>query len=55
MRELETTIEQAFDDRASGFDDKQAVAAAVNEAIALLDTGRYRVAERRDGGTPISG
>ena len=54
MRELETTIEQAFDDRASGFDDKQAVAAAVNDAIALLDTGRYRVAEPRDGGWHVN-
>ncbi|MBT8093019.1 MAG: 2,3,4,5-tetrahydropyridine-2,6-dicarboxylate N-succinyltransferase [Gammaproteobacteria bacterium] len=49
MQHLETTIEQAFDERAKGFDDRAAVEAAVEEAISLLDAGRVRVAEKIDG------
>ena len=49
MQELETTIEHAFEHRAQGFDDRKAVEAAVQEAIDLLDTGKARVAEKRDG------
>ncbi len=45
MQELETIIERAFDQRAQGFDDKPRVAAAVAEAIGLLDSGKARVAE----------
>lgn len=47
MQNLETIIERAFANRASGFDDRALVEAAVAEAIALLDTGKVRVAEKR--------
>ena len=47
MRELEHTIEQAFENRAQGFGNRQEVAAAVDEAIALLDSGEARVAEKK--------
>ncbi|MGI9232700.1 MAG: 2,3,4,5-tetrahydropyridine-2,6-dicarboxylate N-succinyltransferase [Woeseiaceae bacterium] len=46
MRELETIIERAFDNRAGGFDDRQQVGAAVNEAVTMLDAGEVRVAEK---------
>ena len=49
MRELEQLIELAFDNRAQGFDNRDDVEAAVDEAIALLDTGKERVAEPRGG------
>jgi len=49
MDHLETIIEQAFENRARGFDDRVAVEAAVQEAIDLLDTGKARVAEKKDG------
>jgi 2,3,4,5-tetrahydropyridine-2-carboxylate N-succinyltransferase len=49
MQHLETRIENAFDARATGFDDRSAVEAAVEEAISLLDQGRARVAEKIDG------
>jgi len=49
MDHLETIIEQAFENRARGFDDRAAVEAAVQEAIDLLDTGKARVAEKKDG------
>jgi len=49
MQQLEQIIEQAFDNRAEGFPDRAAVEAAVQEAIALLDSGEVRVAEQRDG------
>jgi 2,3,4,5-tetrahydropyridine-2-carboxylate N-succinyltransferase len=49
MQELEQTIEQAFDNRAQGFDDRAQVAKAVQEAIGLLDSGKARVAEKKDG------
>jgi len=49
MQQLEQVIEHAFDNRAAGFSDKSAVEAAVQEAIALLDSGKARVAEKRDG------
>jgi 2,3,4,5-tetrahydropyridine-2-carboxylate N-succinyltransferase len=48
MRELETIIEDAFERRSQGFDDKDKVNKAVQEAIALLDSGKARVAEKRD-------
>jgi len=47
MQDLEAIIENAFDNRSQGFDDKEKVAAAVQEAIALLDSGKARVAEKR--------
>jgi len=49
MQELEQIIEQAFDNRAQGFDDRAQVEEAVQEAIALLDSGEARVAEKKDG------
>ena len=49
MQELEQIIEHAFENRAQGFDDKPKVEAAVEEAIALLDSGDARVAEPRGG------
>ncbi len=49
MQALEQTIEQAFDARAEGFDDREKVEAAVTEALAMLDTGEARVAEKVDG------
>ncbi len=49
MQELEQVIEQAFDNRAQGFADRALVEQAVQEAIGLLDSGKARVAEKRDG------
>ena len=49
MQELAGIIEHAFDNRAEGFDNRADVEAAVNEAIALLDSGSARVAEKKDG------
>ncbi len=47
MQALEAIIEQAFENRAEGFDNKNEVEAAVTEAIAMLDSGTVRVAEKR--------
>ena len=47
MQDLQAVIEQAFENRANGFDDRDRVSAAVEEAIALLDSGQLRVAEKR--------
>ena len=47
MQALEAIIEQAFENRAEGFDNKDEVEAAVTEAIAMLDSGAVRVAEKR--------
>ena len=49
MQELEQIIESAFDNRAQGFDNRSVVEQAVDEAITMLDTGKARVAEKRDG------
>jgi 2,3,4,5-tetrahydropyridine-2,6-dicarboxylate N-succinyltransferase len=49
MDHLENTIEHAFENRARGFDDRATIEAAVHEAIDLLDTGKARVAEKKDG------
>ena len=49
MQDLEAIIEEAFENRANGFADRQRVDAAVQEAIALLDSGQARVAEKHDG------
>jgi 2,3,4,5-tetrahydropyridine-2-carboxylate N-succinyltransferase len=46
---LEQVIEHAFDDRAQGFSNRAEVEAAIAEAVGLLDTGRARVADYRDG------
>jgi 2,3,4,5-tetrahydropyridine-2-carboxylate N-succinyltransferase len=51
MKELEKVITDAFEKRAS-LSPKKApakVKAAVKKALALLDTGKVRVAEKRDG------
>ncbi len=47
MQELATIIEHAFDNRSQGFEEPDKVDAAVQEAIALLDSGQLRVAEKR--------
>ena len=49
MQELEQVIEHAFDNRKQGFDNRGQVEAAVEEAITLLDSGKVRVAEKKDG------
>ena len=49
MQDLEQIIEAAFDNRAQGVEDRPRVEAAVQEAIALLDSGKARVAEKKDG------
>jgi len=49
MHELEHIIEHAFENRAKGFEDRAQVESAVQEAIALLDSGAARVAEKQDG------
>jgi len=54
MQDLEATIERAFPLRAQGFDDRDPVHAAVQEAITLLDAGKVRVAERRDSGWHVN-
>jgi len=47
MQGLETIIEDAFENRSQGFDKRDEVIRAVDEAIALLDAGQLRVAEKR--------
>lgn len=49
MEQLEQIIERAFEARTRDFADRSLVASAVEEAIALLDTGKLRVAEKRGG------
>lgn len=49
MKNIEAIIEEAFENRSQGFQNRDEVEAAVNEAITLLDTGSARVAEKRDG------
>ena len=44
---MEIIIEDAFENRAQGFDDRAKVEAAVSAAIDLLDSGAARVAEKR--------
>ena len=48
MQDHEAIIEDAFENRSQGFDDKDKLNEAVQEAIALLDSGKVRVAEKRD-------
>lgn len=48
MQELQAIIEQAFENRSQGFDNRSEVEGAVQEAIALLDSGKVRVAEKVD-------
>ena len=54
MQELERIIEHAFENRAQGFDDRAQVEAAVQEAIALLDSGTERVAEKKEGSWQVN-
>jgi 2,3,4,5-tetrahydropyridine-2-carboxylate N-succinyltransferase len=54
MSDNEQIIENAFENRAHGFDDRSRVESAVREAIELLDSGRARVAEYRDGGWHVN-
>jgi len=52
---LEKTIDAAFDDRANVSPSTTgAVRAAVDEALALLDSGKVRVAEKGDGGWTVN-
>lgn len=44
---LEKIVNEAYETRAQGFSDKDQINAAVQEAIALLDSGAARVAEKR--------
>ncbi len=44
---MESIIENAFENRAQGFDDRAKLEAAVAAAIDLLDSGAARVAEKR--------
>jgi 2,3,4,5-tetrahydropyridine-2-carboxylate N-succinyltransferase len=54
MQKLEKIISDAFDSRAQGFDDRQKVEAAVADAIAMLDSGAARVAEKTDDGWHVN-
>ena len=56
MQQLQTIIEQAFEDRASITPNTvtPAVKQAVMETIALLDSGKLRVAEKTSSRTPRS-
>ncbi len=49
MLAIEQTIEEAFDNRTTGFDDRGKVEAAVAEALGMLDSGEQRVAEKIEG------
>ena len=46
---MESIIETAFENRSDGFSDRESVEQAVQQAIDLLDSGKARVAEKRDG------
>ena len=54
MQHLEKLIEHAFDNRAQGFANRDEIEAAVNEAVALLDSGKARVAERGESGWQVN-
>ena len=54
MQELEKIISDAFDGRAQGFDDRPLVEAAVGDAIAMLDSGDARVAEKTSDGWHVN-
>ena len=47
MQDLETIIEDAFENRSKGFENRDDVLRAVEEVITLLDSGALRVAEKR--------
>jgi len=47
MQDLETIIEDAFENRSQGFHNRDDVKRAVEEAITLLDSGKLRIAEKR--------
>jgi 2,3,4,5-tetrahydropyridine-2-carboxylate N-succinyltransferase len=47
MQELKSIIEDAFENRSQGFEDREKISGAVQMAIELLDSGRARVAEKR--------
>jgi len=49
MQDIEAIIEEAFENRSQGFTNRDQIEAAVNEAIAMLDNGTARVAEKLDG------
>ena len=47
MNDIKTIIDDAFERRADGFRNHESVENAVEQAIALLDSGEVRVAEKR--------
>ncbi|HEV2595699.1 MAG TPA: 2,3,4,5-tetrahydropyridine-2,6-dicarboxylate N-succinyltransferase [Sphingomicrobium sp.] len=52
--DLKTVIERAFDERdAVGIDTRGEVRLAVDAALAKLDAGEFRIAERQDGGWTV--
>ncbi|HSG96633.1 MAG TPA: 2,3,4,5-tetrahydropyridine-2,6-dicarboxylate N-succinyltransferase [Woeseiaceae bacterium] len=54
MQDLAGIIESAFDNRAQGFDNRKEVEEAVEAALALLDAGKERVAEKNDAGWHVN-
>ena len=54
MQDPKQIIEHAFDNRAQGFTNRAEVEQAVAEAIAMLDSGEARVAERREDGWHVN-
>ena len=54
MQDLAAIIEGAFDNRAESFVNRKEVEEAVAEALALLDTGKERVAEKNDDGWHVN-
>lgn len=54
MQKLEKTISDAFDRRAQGFDNRPKIEAAVADAIAMLDSGAARVAEKTNDGWHVN-
>ena len=47
MHDIERVIEDAFEAKSDGFEDKDKVREAVKKAISLLDSGKLRVAEKK--------
>ena len=54
MQDLAGIIESAFDNRAAGFANRKEVEEAVAEALALLDAGKERVAEKNGAGWHVN-
>ncbi len=54
MQDLQNTIERAFDERSDGISNIAEAREAVEDAIALLDTGKARVAEPGGDGWQVN-